>query len=66
MTTNEFYCSLNSLGSSYSKYKKIKQNYYNQRFVYNKIIYNSFEYIKYENERIEKEIVQSMRDELEY
>lgn len=66
LTTNEFYRSLNSLGISYSKYKKIKQNYYNQRFVYNKIIYNSFEYIKYVNERIEKEIVQSMRDELEY
>ena len=66
LTTNEFYHSLTNLGISYSKYKKIKQNYYNQRFVYNKIIYNSFEYIKYENERIEKEIVESMRDELEY
>ena len=66
LTTNEFYRSLNSLGISYSKYKKIKQNYYNQRFVYNKIIYNSFEYIKYENERMEKENVQSMKDELEY
>ena len=51
---------------NYSNYTKLKQNYYIKRFVYNKLVYSALEHIKYENERIEKEIVESMRAELEY
>lgn len=46
----------------------ISINYSNsiKKFAYNKLLYNASEHIKCENERIEKEIVESMRAELEY
>lgn len=66
LTITKFYKTLNDMNISNSNYDKLKQNYYTKKFVYHKMMYNALNYIKYENERIEKEIVESMRDELNY
>lgn len=66
LTITEFYKTLNDMNISNSNYHKLKQNYYIKKFVYNKMMYNALDHIKYENERIEKEIIESMRNELNY
>ena len=66
LTITEFYKTLNDMNISNSNYHILKQNYYTKKFVYHKMMYNALNHIKYENERIEKEIVESMRDDLNY
>ncbi len=66
LTITEFYKTLNDMNISNSNYHKLKQNYYTKKFVYHKMMYNALYHIKYENERIEKEIVESIRNELNY
>ncbi len=66
LTITEFYKTLNDMNISNSNYHNLKQNYYIKKFVYHKMMYNALNHIKYENERIEKEIIESMKDELNY